>query len=109
MMRMLDIYHPAYLTGQFLGSFSAAALLLLSWSSAVAGAGPAVMASSPVLGSSLAELGLDQAEFSTGEVEDRLEEFLTAALLRHEEPARTGHFLPHAGSLGHNRAGVATS
>ena len=100
---------PAYLTGQFLGSFSAAALLLLSWSSAVAQAGPAVMASSPVLGSSLVELVLDQAEFSTGEVEDRLEEFLTAALLRHEEPARTGHFLPHAGSLGHNRADVATS
>ena len=60
MMRMLDISLPAYLTGQFLGSFSAAALLLLSWSSAVAQAGPAVMASSPVLGSSLAELGLDQ-------------------------------------------------
>ena len=51
---------PAYVAGQFLGSFSAAGLLLLSWSSSIAKTGPAVMASSPGLGGSQAELGLDQ-------------------------------------------------
>ena len=51
---------PAYIIGQFLGSFSASALLLLTWSSSVAKSGPAVMTSFPDLGSSEAELGVDQ-------------------------------------------------
>ena len=51
---------PSYISGQFLGSFSAAALLLLSWSSSIARAGPAVMTSFPGLGTTEAELGLDQ-------------------------------------------------
>ena len=51
---------PAYLLGQFLGAFSSAGILLLSWSSTIAKTGPAVMTSFPDLGETEAELGVDQ-------------------------------------------------
>merc|ERR1719282_1739880 len=49
---------PAYLLGQFLGAFSSAGILLLSWSSTIAKTGPAVMTSFPDLGVTEAELGV---------------------------------------------------
>ena len=51
---------PAYIIGQFLGSLSASAILLLSWSSSIARTSPTSMTSFPGLGSEMSELGVDQ-------------------------------------------------
>lgn len=51
---------PAYVLGQFLGSFAASGLLLAIWWDLVAEVGPEVMSSYPVLGKSDTQLGIDQ-------------------------------------------------
>ena len=51
---------PAYMLAQFLGSLSAASLLLCVWWEVISEVGPEVMSTAPVLGQASVQLGVDQ-------------------------------------------------